>query len=119
MANNKFFDFDQFMEERNGGSFEVKAFGKMYQLPNEIPFDVVLGISRAHKNGVGEISEEDTVKFAETLFGKEVFAEWLQKGIGLSGVMVLMENVMKMYMENASNMSQGMAAQKSANNPTP
>jgi hypothetical protein len=119
MSNDKYFDFDQYMEERNGGTFTIKAFGKEYQIPNDVPFDVILTISRAFKSGKQNMSEEETVKMTNTIFGEETFAEWLKKGIGLKGIMILTEQVMKMYMDNASDVSNDIAGEKSKNHPTP
>jgi hypothetical protein len=109
---NKFFDFDQYMEERSGGKFEIKAFGELHAIPNDVPFDVVLKISRAFKSGQQQMDEEQVVELANTIFGEETFQKWLKKGIGLGGIMVLTEQVMSMYMNNASNMSNQMAEKK-------
>jgi hypothetical protein len=105
MVNDKFLDFDKYMEERGGGKFEIKAFGETHQIPNDVPFDVILKISRAYKDKQKEMSEEQVVELANTIFGEETFNQWLKKGIGLNGIMFLTEKVMEMYMSNATEMS--------------
>lgn len=119
--NTKFFDFDAFMEEKRGTEkqFEVKAFGEIYQLPYDVPFEVVLTIKAEHENGNKEMDEDATVKICQAIFGEAAFNSWVSKGIGIKGIMVLTENVMKMYMSNAADMSEAMAERKIAESPTP
>lgn len=121
MMSNKYFDFDAYMEERKGVDkpFIIKAFGEEYEIPNDVPFDVVLQISRSHKEGQGQMDDDQMVEMANVMFGEETFKKWLKKGIGLSGIFVLTEKVMEMYMANASQMSHEMGDQKRSNHPKP
>jgi hypothetical protein len=119
MNNNKYFDFDEYMAERSGDPFIIKAFGEENEIPNDVPFDVVLKISRAMKDGQQTMSEEATLDMANTIFGKDTFTKWLEKGIGISGIMILTEKVMEMYMTNASSLSKKMADQKRTEHPNP
>jgi hypothetical protein len=116
---NKFFDFDQYMEERKGQEkpFVIKAFGEEHLIPNDIPFDIVLEITRAHKENQTEMTENQLLKMSHTLFGEETFNKWLKKGIGLKGIMVLTEKVMEIYMKNASNQSQEIAKREEKKTP--
>jgi hypothetical protein len=114
-----YFDFDAFMEERKQKPFIIRAFGEEHQIPNDVPFDVVLTISRRMKEGQQEMSEEDMIDMANLMFGEETFTKWRQKGIGISGIFVLVEKTMEMYMANASGMSQKMADDKRENHPNP
>jgi hypothetical protein len=118
MMENKYFDFDQYMEERRGHEkpFVIKAFGEEHVIPNDIPFDVVLEITRAQKDGKTTMTDDQLVTMSQTLFGEETFKKWLKKGIGLAGIMVLTEKVMEMYMKNASDLSHTMAKRKSGEN---
>lgn len=113
----KYFDFDAAMAEKSGKTMTVKAFGKKYQLPGQLPFDLVLKISRKYKEGAEEMSEDDVTEMAYQLFGKEAFEEWLEKGISLAGVEVMIEGVMKMYMDSATNTAKRMANDKQNSNP--
>lgn len=108
----KYFDFDAYMEERQAKPFVIKAFGEEYEIPNDVPFDVVLTISRAHKDGKQQMSDDEVLKLATTIFGEATFQAWLSKGIGLKGIMILTEKVMEMYMANASDTSEKMANDK-------
>ena len=108
----KYFDFDAAMEERKGDPIKVKAFGENYDLPNQLPFDIVLKISRKKKAGEKEMDEDDMIEMAHTLFGRSTFEAWLAKGISLQGVGVMVEGVMKLYMDRASNTSKEIAKKK-------
>ena len=113
----KYFDFDAAMEERSGKPVIVKAFGEEYKLPGQLPFDIVLKISRKYKEGQDEMDESDIIEMAHTLFGAEVFEAWLAKGISIDGVGVMVEGVMKMYMQQASSTAGRMADAKNNSNP--
>lgn len=112
---NKYFDFDAAMEERKGDPIVVKAFGEKYELPSQLPFDIVLKISRKHKGGEEEMTEDDMIEMAITLFGESAFNAWLKKGITLDGVMLMVEHVMRMYMDKAQETTVEMAANKISN----
>lgn len=114
---NKYFDFDAAMAERKGDPMIVKAFGEKYELAGELPFDIVLKVSRMKKDGQKEFSDEDMIELAAQLFGEDVFQAWLAKGISLSGVMVMVEEVMKMYMAKATSTADTMAEEKKIANP--
>jgi hypothetical protein len=120
---NKYFDFDAYMEERKGTEkpFIIKAFGEKHEIPNDIPFDIVLSISRDAKEngGVSQMSDQQMTEMANLLFGEETFQKWLKAGIGLKGVFVMVEKVLEMYMTNASDLSQNMAARKKEEQGTP
>lgn len=110
----KFFDFDAAMEEKKSKEkpFVVKAFGEKHEIPNDVPFDVILSIQRAYKDGKQTMSEDDVVGLCKVIFGESAFEKWLQKGITLSGIMLLMENVMAMYMGKADNTARKTAEKK-------
>lgn len=105
------------MAEKAGKTMTVKAFGKKYELPGQLPFDIVLRISRRYKEGAEEMSEEDMIEMAHTLFGKDTFEDWLRNGISLDGVGVMIEGVMKMYMDSATNTADRMANAKQKSSP--
>lgn len=110
MSNDKFFDFDEFMEERGGGTFTIKAFGEVHELPNEVPFDIILRVTRAHKNKKKQMSDDDTIEMAKTLLTEKTFDRLVKKGITLKQIMLLMEKVMEMYTkdtEEAVNSTKG------------
>lgn len=111
MAEQKYFDFDKYMEEKNGQgqAFIVKAFGKEYELPREIPYDIILEMQRMHKEQKSEPSPDDTNKLCHIIFGEETFNEWVTKGISLTGISAMIEHVMGVYMDDA-----GKAAVQSA-----
>jgi hypothetical protein len=119
MADQKFFDFDAYMDERKGVDkpFVIKAFGEEHEIPNDVPFDVILEITRAQKEGQGQMTDDQMLEMANVMFGEDTFKKWLKKGIGLKGIMILTEKVMAMYMANASDMSQQMGDQKRNGNP--
>ena len=48
------------------------------------------------------MEESEVENLANMIFGKETFEKWMSKGIGLRGVMVLMEKVIQMYMQKAN-----------------
>jgi hypothetical protein len=114
MENNKYFDFDAAMEERKNGDkpFIVKAFGEEHEIPNDVPFDLILTIQRAYKDGQNVMSDEQTIDMCHVIFGEETFNKWLKKGIGIKGIMLLTENVMSMYMADANKTSKRVAANK-------
>ena len=114
-----YFDFDAYMDERKSQEkpFVVKAFNKKYEIPSDIPFDVVLDMQRKEKDGKGVMQNDQVEELANMIFGKETFQEWLKSGIGMTGVMVLMERVIGMYMSKANNTMKTMA--KEQQNATP
>lgn len=114
-----YFDFDAYMAERTSGAddFKVKAFGKEYSIPSDIPFDLVLNMQRKQKDGKGEMDEENVQELAGMIFGKEVFDEWIENKIGLTGVMVMMERVISMYMAKANKTMTNMAQDGKNRNP--
>lgn len=117
----KYFDFDAFMDERKGTDkpFIVKAFGEKHEIPNDVPFDVILEIQRSFKDGKTEMDEEQLVSMCQTIFGEDTFKKWLSKGIGLKGIIVLTEKVMESYMESSANTSRTMADKKKDDMPNP
>lgn len=117
----KYFDFDAAMEEKKSKEkpFIVKAFGEEHEIPNDLPFDLVLTIQRAYKGGKKELSEDDVVSLCHTIFGEDTFEKWVKKGIGINGIMMLTENVVKMYMADAGNVSQRTAENKQSNMSNP
>lgn len=108
-----YFDFDEFMAERGSAPFVIKAFGEEHSIPNDVPFDVVLKLARANKDGKQSMDEEAMLGLANSIFGAETFDRWVKRGIGMSGILILTEKVMEMYMQNASSLSQKMADEKS------
>lgn len=102
----KYFDFDAWREERQSKPFIIKAFGKEYPIPNDVPFDVVLGLARAMKDGVEEIEQMNHVlEMAESLFGKETLNEWRANRIGMNEIKFLTEQTMMMYSAQTTNMA--------------
>lgn len=118
---NKYFDFDAFMEERKGTekAFIVKAFGEEHELPNDVPFDVILNIQRAHKDGKKEMTDEETLSMCRMIFGQTAFDKWVKNGIGVKGIMVLTEKVMDMYMDKSVDMSREIVKEKKEKHPNP
>lgn len=119
MAENKYFDFDAYMDERKGQDkpFVIKAFGEEHEIPNDVPFDVILNISRAYKDGQNTMTDDQMVDMANTMFGEVTFQKWLKKGIGLKGIIVLTDKVMSMYMANATDTAGKMADGKRGQTP--
>lgn len=117
----KYFDFDAFMEERRGVEkpFIIKAFGEEHEIPNDVPFDVILEIQRAYKDGQNNMTEDQTIQMCHAIFGEKTFKKWLKKGIGFNGIMLLVDRVMTMYMGNASDQAKRMAKEKHENHPNP
>jgi hypothetical protein len=109
-----YFDFDEFMAERGAAPMVIKAFGEKHEIPNDVPFDVVLKLARANKDGKKAMDEEAMMGLANSIFGAETFDKWVAKGIGISGILILTEKVLEMYMKNASSLSQKMADDKAA-----
>lgn len=93
----RFFDFDQFMNEMDQKPVRVKIFGQIEELPPSMPADMVLRILRLRKKGVENVPEEEVLLMAETLFGKERLERWCKKGLTLKGLEVLLEHVSRLY----------------------
>lgn len=121
MADQKYYDFDAYMEERKGQEkpFVIKAFGEEHEIPNDVPFDLILTVTRAHKDGKEEMSEDQVLEMAVVMFGEENFKKWLKKGIGLKQVMHLTNKVMEMYMANAADTADKSATAKRKGKQTP
>lgn len=121
MSKDKFFDFDAFMEEKKSTEkpFIVRAFGEDHEIPAALPYDVVLEITRAKKDGQEEVNTDQLQRMCYTIFGEDTFNKWIAKGISLDGVLVLTEKVVESYMAEAAGTSQTMAKQKRESLPKP
>lgn len=121
MAKDRFFDFDGYMDERKTTEkpFVVRAFGEDHEIPATLPFDVVLEITRAKKDGEEEVSTDQLLQMCNTIFGEETFKKWLKQGITIQGITVLTEKVIQSYMESAAGTSERMAENKRESMPNP
>lgn len=121
MSNDRFFDFDAFMEEKRSTekAFVVRAFGEDHEIPATLPYDIVLEITRSHKNGIDQVDSDQLQKMCVAIFGEETFEKWIKSGISIDGVLVLTEKVIESYMANAAGTSQDMANAKRETMPKP
>lgn len=94
----KYLDFDQLIEEKEQKPIIIKVFGKKEQLPASLPALMVLKIIRMHRKGTENVNEETLFEMAEMLFGKERFTAWLNKGLSIEQLEMLIEKTVEMYM---------------------
>lgn len=102
----KYFDFDAWREERNAQPIIIKAFGKEYEIPSDVPFDVVLGLVHSMREGVEEITQvEQVLEMAESVFGKDTMDEWRSNRIGVNEIKFMTEKVMAMYQQQSEDIA--------------
>lgn len=95
--NNKYFDFDQHMEEQDQQPVIIKIFGEQEELPASLPADLVFRLIRMQRKGQDNVDEEQLEIMATRLFGEERLEKWFGKGLTMDGLEVLLEKVMQIY----------------------
>jgi hypothetical protein len=96
---NKYFDFDQFMAEKEEKPLIIKIFGEEEELPSSLPADLVLKIIAMQRDKNRVISEAEMFEMATKVFGDKL-DKWCQKGLTVSGLEVLFTQVLRMYTQS-------------------
>lgn len=104
MTDERFKDFDDFFDSQGQEPLRVKVFGTTYELPPELPAPLSLRLVRMRMEvTTGSKAEEDEISFDEVeaiageLFGKDVYAEWCDKGISISQLSSILEWTLEQY----------------------
>jgi hypothetical protein len=92
-------DFDALWNSKQGATFQVKAKGKTYTLPVDIPAEVVLRIVRLHKEygATANVPEADLLDMMTLLMGKGNFDDLCSRGLSLSEMEELFSWLMDRY----------------------
>lgn len=118
MSNAKYFDFDQWRKERDNQPIVIKAFGKEYEIPSDVPFDLVLKLAHQMKEGVEELDQlEHVEEMATSVFGRDTLNEWREQGIGMMEMEFLIEQVMGMYRGQTQAQAEHKLEQNGGNSP--
>lgn len=92
----KYFDFDQFMAEKEEKPVIVKIFGVEEKLPASLPADVVIKVIAMQKDPKAKVSEAQLFDMATKIFGDKL-QKWCDKGLTVDGLEVLITNVFALY----------------------
>ena len=95
---NKYFDFDQFMAEKEEIPVIIKIFGVEEHLPSSLPADVVLKVIAMQKNPNAVISDAQMFGIATKVFGDKL-QTWCDKGLTTKGLEILIKETMALYTE--------------------
>lgn len=100
MTDQRYFDFDNFMQEQEEQPIIIKIFGQEEELPASLPASMVLSIMRMQKAKNGNIPESEVLSMAEAMFGKDRLKKWCDNGLTMAGLEVLIKETTKLYMGN-------------------
>lgn len=92
----KYFDFDQFMAEKEEKPVIIKIFGEEEELPASLPADIVLKVIAMQKNPEAVISESQLFEMATKIFGDKL-QKWCDKGLTVDGLEALVTNTFALY----------------------
>jgi hypothetical protein len=98
------FDFDQSWAERKTVSPKIRAFGKVYELPPNIPAKLILILTRLQKtnNPNDEVPIKDLMEMLNLTIGKNNVEELMNSGLDMEQLEQLMEKVNDIYAKRVS-----------------
>ena len=92
----KVLDFDQFLQEKNKELLTIKAYGKEYTFPAEMPTIVPVMLARAAEEVDTAQESKITVGALDMLLGKENVDELCQKGLTVPEFRLLAKKIFGM-----------------------
>lgn len=95
----RYFDFDQFMAEKEEKPFIIKIFGEEEKLPASLPADLVLKVLAMQKDKNRVISESEMFEMASKIFGDRL-QKWCDKGLTVQGLEILFTEVLGLYTQS-------------------
>ena len=114
----KYFDFDQFMAEREEKPVIIKIFGEEEQLPASLPADIVLKVIAMQKNPNATVSESQLFEMATKIFGDKLQV-WCDKGLTVNGLEALVTNVFALYTDQKKQIATSKAKTSKKKSSTP
>lgn len=114
----KYFDFDQFMAEREEKPVIIKIFGEEEQLPASLPADIVLKVIAMQKNPNATVSESQLFEMATKIFGDKLQV-WCDKGLTVNGLEALVTNVFALYTDQKKQIATNKAKTSKKKSSTP
>lgn len=97
-----FKDFDAFFSEMEKKPIvQIKLYGKVYDLPSELPAVTLLQTYKASKSGDASLSEAKQMEVAIDMLGEANVAEWCDNGMTMTQLAEVMKWAAQQYMGKA------------------
>lgn len=113
---NKYFDFDQFMAEKEKKPVVIKIFGEEEELPSSLPAEIVLKVIAMRRDKKQIVSEMEMFDMATKIFGDKL-NKWCDKGLTSDGLEVLITEVLALYTEQKEITTQKAKGKKKKSTP--
>jgi hypothetical protein len=98
----RYFDFDQAMQEVKQEPVVIKIFGEEEELSPSLPASIVLEASRLKKAGIENAGEEQVVLMANSIFGEDRLRRWCDNGLTIAGMEILLKEVVSLYAKKSA-----------------